>query len=64
MKCNDLRKNVHTLTFAAFQNKILHMKQNCYKYKLRLMKKLGNLLIFLIDLLKDHEESPFRGTDL
>ncbi|KAF4114323.1 hypothetical protein G5714_004546 [Onychostoma macrolepis] len=50
------------------------MKHNCYKYKLRLMKKLGSLLpsirgdlmkeTVLNDLLQEHEESPFNGSDL
>ncbi|XP_051715868.1 uncharacterized protein LOC127494164 isoform X7 [Ctenopharyngodon idella] len=50
------------------------MKQNCYRYKLRLMKKLGSLLpnirgdvmkeTDLNDLLQDHNESPFSEGDL
>ncbi|KAL0154384.1 hypothetical protein M9458_050350, partial [Cirrhinus mrigala] len=74
MKCRDLLKDSPALTFTEFQNKILQMKQNCYKYKLRLMKRLGSLLpnirgdvmkeTELNDLLQEHDESPFRGRDL
>ncbi|XP_056113408.1 NACHT, LRR and PYD domains-containing protein 14-like [Rhinichthys klamathensis goyatoka] len=74
MKCNDLLKDLPALTFTAFHDKILQMKQNCDMYKLRLMKKLGSLLpnicgdvkkeTDLNDLLEEHDESPFRGRDL
>ncbi|XP_050955695.1 verrucotoxin subunit beta-like isoform X2 [Labeo rohita] len=74
MKCSDLLKDSPALTFAEFHDKILQMKQNCYKYKLRLMKKLGSLLpnirgdvmkeTELNDLLQEHNKSPFRGRDL
>ncbi|XP_073688214.1 verrucotoxin subunit beta-like isoform X2 [Garra rufa] len=69
MKCSDLLKDSPALTFAEFKNKILQMKQNCYKYKLTLMKNLRSLLpnirgdvikeSALNDLLQEHEESPF-----
>nr|XP_055073039.1 stonustoxin subunit beta-like [Misgurnus anguillicaudatus] len=72
MKCSDLLKDSSALT--AFNNKILKFKENCYKYKLGLVKKLGSLLpqirgsriddSALIDLLKDHDESPFRESEL
>ncbi|RXN15813.1 verrucotoxin subunit beta-like protein [Labeo rohita] len=74
MKCSDLLKDSPALTFAAFHEQILQMKQNCYKYKLRLMNKLGSLLpnihgdvmeeTTLNDLLQEHEESPFNESDL
>ncbi|ROL41301.1 Interferon-induced very large GTPase 1 [Anabarilius grahami] len=74
MKCSDLLKDSPALTFAAFHDKILQMKHNCYKYKLRLVKTLGCLLpnirgdvmkeTALNDLLQEHDESPFRGHDL
>ncbi|KAK9978869.1 hypothetical protein ABG768_020607 [Culter alburnus] len=74
MKCNDLLKDSPALMFAAFHDKILEMKENCCEYKLRLMKKLGSLLpnirgnvikeTALNELLKEHDESPFRGSDL
>uniref|UniRef100_A0A672K144 Fibronectin type-III domain-containing protein n=1 Tax=Sinocyclocheilus grahami TaxID=75366 RepID=A0A672K144_SINGR len=74
MKCSDLLEDSPALTFAAFHDKILQIKQNCYSYKLRLVKKLGSLLpnirgdvmkeTDLTDLLQEHDESPFRGRDL
>ncbi|KAK9978668.1 hypothetical protein ABG768_020411 [Culter alburnus] len=74
MKWSDFLKDLPALTFAAFHDKIQKMKQNCYMYKLRLMKKLGSLLpnirgnvikeTALNDLLQEHDESPFRGSDL
>ncbi|ROL42723.1 Stonustoxin subunit beta [Anabarilius grahami] len=74
MKCSDLLKDSPALMFAVFHDKILQMKQNCCEYKLRLMKKLGSLLpnirgnvikeTALNELLKEHDESPFRGSDL
>uniref|UniRef100_A0A672PZB7 Verrucotoxin subunit beta-like n=1 Tax=Sinocyclocheilus grahami TaxID=75366 RepID=A0A672PZB7_SINGR len=74
MKCSDLLEDSPAVTFAAFHDKILQMKQNCYKYKLRLVKKLGSLLpnirgdkmkeTALNDLLQEHEESPFNERDL
>ncbi|XP_073720639.1 cytolytic toxin-alpha-like [Misgurnus anguillicaudatus] len=74
MKCRDLLKDSPASTFTPFQNKIVQMKQNCKKYKLSLMKKLSSLLpqirgdkiedTALIDLLKDHHESPFRKSEL
>ncbi len=67
MRCSDLLKDSPALTFAEFQSKILQMKQNCCKYKLRLMKRLGSLLpnirgdvmkeTELNDLLQEHENS-------
>uniref|UniRef100_A0A673M506 Uncharacterized protein n=1 Tax=Sinocyclocheilus rhinocerous TaxID=307959 RepID=A0A673M506_9TELE len=74
MKCSDLLKDSPAVTFAEFHEKIQQMKQNCYKYKLRLMNKLGSLLpnirgdvmreTVLNDLLREHDESPYRGSDL
>ncbi|KAL1255319.1 hypothetical protein QQF64_013380 [Cirrhinus molitorella] len=74
MKCSDLLKDTPALTFALFNDKIQNMKRNCHNYKLSLMKKLGILLpkirgdmekdTALIDLLHEHEDSPFRETDL
>ncbi|KAK2917157.1 hypothetical protein Q8A67_001531 [Cirrhinus molitorella] len=74
MKCSDLLEDSPAVAFAAFHDKILQMKQNCYKYKLRLMKKLGSLLpnicgevineTKLNDFLQEHEESPFSEGDL
>ncbi|KAK7121156.1 hypothetical protein R3I93_022292 [Phoxinus phoxinus] len=74
MKCSDLLEDSPASTFTEFHDKILQMKQNCYMYKLRLMKKLGSLLpnirgdvmkeTDLNDLLEEHDESPFRGRDL
>ncbi len=74
MKCSDLLEDSPAVAFAVFHDKILQMKQNCYKYKLRLMKKLGSLLpnirgdlmkeTALNDLLQEHEESPFNESDL
>ncbi len=74
MKCSDLLEDSPAVAFAAVHDKILQMKQNCYKYKLRLMKKLGSLLpnirgdvmkeTALNDLLQEHEESPFNESDL
>ncbi|XP_048014011.1 uncharacterized protein LOC125246919 isoform X2 [Megalobrama amblycephala] len=74
MKCNDLLKDLPALTFTAFHDKILQMKQNCYMYKLRLVEKLGSLLpnirgdvkkeTDLNDLLQEHDESPFSERDL
>ncbi|XP_026105987.1 stonustoxin subunit beta-like [Carassius auratus] len=74
MKCSDLLNDKPSLAFAGFHNKIMHMKQNCCSYKLSLMKKIGSLLpkirgdfekeTALIDLLRHHDECPFRGSDL
>ncbi|XP_055037262.2 verrucotoxin subunit beta [Misgurnus anguillicaudatus] len=74
MKCSDLLTDSAALTFLQFRNKINDMKQNCYKYKLNLMKDLGSLLpklrgkfleeTALIDLLREHEESPFNRNAL
>ncbi|KAF4116571.1 hypothetical protein G5714_004060 [Onychostoma macrolepis] len=74
MKCSDLLEDSPAVAFAAFHDKILQMKQNCYSYKLRLMKKLGSLLpnirgdlmkdTALNDLLQEHDASPFRRSDL
>ncbi|XP_065150998.1 uncharacterized protein [Paramisgurnus dabryanus] len=74
MECNDLLKETPSLTFAALREKIQHMKQNCYNYKLSFMEKLGALLpkirgdlekhTALLDLLRDHEESSFRASKL
>ncbi|KAK9978716.1 hypothetical protein ABG768_020455 [Culter alburnus] len=74
MKCSDLLEDSPAQMFAAFHDKILQMKQNCYTYKLRLVKKLSSLLpnirgdvkdeSALNDLLKEHDESPFRESDL
>ncbi|XP_058647663.1 uncharacterized protein LOC131549467 [Onychostoma macrolepis] len=73
MRCSDLLKDSPALTFTVFHDKILQMKQNCYKYKLKLMKRLGSLLpnirgdvmkeTALNELLQEHEESPFRRSD-
>uniref|UniRef100_A0A8C1R0U4 Fibronectin type-III domain-containing protein n=2 Tax=Cyprinus carpio TaxID=7962 RepID=A0A8C1R0U4_CYPCA len=74
MKCSDLLEDSPAVAFAAFHDKILQMKQNCYKYKLRLVKKLGSLLpnirgdvmkeTTLNDLLQEHDASPFNDSDL
>ncbi|KAL1279270.1 hypothetical protein QQF64_025943 [Cirrhinus molitorella] len=74
MKCSDLLEDSPAVAFAVFHDKILQMKQNCYKYKLRLMKKLGSLLpnicaevineTALNAFLQEHEESPFSRCDL
>uniref|UniRef100_A0A8C1LTV9 Fibronectin type-III domain-containing protein n=1 Tax=Cyprinus carpio TaxID=7962 RepID=A0A8C1LTV9_CYPCA len=74
MKCSDLLEDSPAVAFAAFHDKILQMKQNCYKWKLRLMKKLCSLLpnirgdvmkeTTLNDLLQEHEKSPFSDSDL
>ncbi|XP_048036032.1 stonustoxin subunit beta-like isoform X2 [Megalobrama amblycephala] len=74
MKCSDLLEDSPASTLTAFQDKILQMKQNCYMYKLSLMKKLGSLLpnirgdvkkeTDLNDLLQDHNKSPFSERDL
>ncbi|KAL1250780.1 hypothetical protein QQF64_018576, partial [Cirrhinus molitorella] len=74
MKSSDLLKDSPALTFTSFHDQILQMKQNCYKYKLNLVNKLSSLLpnirgnvmkeTALNDLLKEHDESPFRGQDL
>ncbi|KAL1279490.1 hypothetical protein QQF64_026163 [Cirrhinus molitorella] len=74
IKCSDLLEDSPAVAFAAFHDKILQMKQNCCKYKLRLMKKLGSLLpnicgevineTELNDFLHEHEESPFRRSYL
>ncbi|XP_016359682.1 uncharacterized protein LOC107702019 [Sinocyclocheilus anshuiensis] len=74
MRCSDLLKDSPALTFIVFHDNILQMKQNCYKYKLKLMKRLGSLLpnirgdvmkeTALNELLQEHEESPFRRSDL
>ncbi|KAK2871445.1 hypothetical protein Q8A67_023972 [Cirrhinus molitorella] len=74
MKCIDLLKDTPSLAFAGFHNKIMLFKQNCCAYKLTFMKKLGSLLpkirgdmekeTALFDLLLNHEECPFRGSDL
>ncbi|XP_026114893.1 verrucotoxin subunit beta isoform X1 [Carassius auratus] len=74
MKCSDLLEDSPAAAFAAFHDKIQQMKQNCYKYKLRLMKKLCSVLpnirgdvmkeTTLNDLLQEHKESPFNDRDL
>ncbi|KAG1944428.1 verrucotoxin subunit beta-like [Pimephales promelas] len=74
MKCSDLLTDTPASTFTAFHDKINDMKKNCYQCRLSLMKKLGNLLpkirgkftedTALIDLLRDHEQSPFEGSAL
>ncbi|XP_026131653.1 uncharacterized protein LOC113111263 isoform X1 [Carassius auratus] len=74
MRCSDLLKDSPALTFTAFHDKIQQMKQNCFKYKLKLMKRLGSLLpnirgdllneTTLDKLLQEHEDSPFRRSDL
>ncbi|XP_051978499.1 cytolytic toxin-alpha-like [Xyrauchen texanus] len=71
MKCNDLLKDSPAEAFTTFHDTIQDMKQNCSNYKLRLMETLGSLLpsirgdmildTALTDLLKHHDESPFRG---
>ncbi|XP_048018596.1 verrucotoxin subunit beta-like [Megalobrama amblycephala] len=74
MKCSDLLEDSPAQMFAEFHDKIQQMKQNCYTYKLRLVKKLSSLLpdihgevmkeTVLYDLLQEHDESPFRESDL
>ncbi|XP_058620585.1 verrucotoxin subunit beta-like [Onychostoma macrolepis] len=74
MKCSDLLTDMPALTFTAFHDKISDMKKNCYQCRLSLMKKLGSLLpqirgkfiedTALINLLNDHEESPFERSAL
>uniref|UniRef100_A0A8C2KNK8 Si:dkey-79i2.4 n=1 Tax=Cyprinus carpio TaxID=7962 RepID=A0A8C2KNK8_CYPCA len=74
MKCSDLLKDTPSLAFAEFCDKIMHMKQNCSNYKLSFMKKVGSLIpkirgdiekeTALTELLLEHEECPFRGSDL
>ncbi|XP_026066531.1 uncharacterized protein LOC113048846 isoform X2 [Carassius auratus] len=74
MKCSDLLNDTPSLAFAGFGDKIMHMKQNCSNYKLNFIKKVGSLLpkirgdiekeTALTELLHDHEEGPFRGSDL
>ncbi|XP_016407477.1 stonustoxin subunit beta-like [Sinocyclocheilus rhinocerous] len=74
MKCSDLLTDMPALTFTAFHDKINDMKKNCYQCRLSLIKKLGSLLpkirgkfiedTALIDLLNDHEESPFERNTL
>uniref|UniRef100_A0A8C1VBD0 SNTX thioredoxin-like domain-containing protein n=1 Tax=Cyprinus carpio TaxID=7962 RepID=A0A8C1VBD0_CYPCA len=74
MKCSDLLEDSPAVAFVAFHDKILQMKQNCCKYKLRLMKKLCSLLpnirgdvmkeTTLNDLLQEHDASPFNDNDL
>ncbi len=74
MRCRDLLKDSPALTFTVFHDTILQMKQNCYKYKLRLKERLGSLLpnirgdvmkvTALNDLLQEHEESPFSENGL
>ncbi len=74
MKCSDLLEDSPALAFVSFHDQILQMKQNCYKHKLKFMKKLGSLLpnirgdvmkeTALNDLLQEHEESPFNESDL
>uniref|UniRef100_A0A673KJH5 Verrucotoxin subunit beta-like n=1 Tax=Sinocyclocheilus rhinocerous TaxID=307959 RepID=A0A673KJH5_9TELE len=74
MRCRDLLKDSPASSFTAFHDTILQMKQNCYKYKLKLTKRLGSLLpnirgdvmkeTALNELLQEHEESPFRRSEL
>ncbi|XP_056119688.1 stonustoxin subunit beta [Rhinichthys klamathensis goyatoka] len=74
MKCSDLLTDTPASTFTAFHDKINDMKKNCYQCRLSLMKTLGSLLpkirgkfiedTSLIDLLRDHEESPFERSAL
>uniref|UniRef100_A0A8C1XST7 SNTX thioredoxin-like domain-containing protein n=1 Tax=Cyprinus carpio TaxID=7962 RepID=A0A8C1XST7_CYPCA len=74
MRISDLLKDSLASTFTVFHDKILQMKENCYKYKLRLVEKLGSLLpnirgdmmkeTALNELLQEHEESPFSKSDL
>uniref|UniRef100_A0A8C2BDI5 Fibronectin type-III domain-containing protein n=1 Tax=Cyprinus carpio TaxID=7962 RepID=A0A8C2BDI5_CYPCA len=74
MKCIDLLTDTPALTFTEFHDKINDMKKNCYQCRLSLMKKLGSLLpqirgkfiedTALIDLLNDHEKSPFEKNAL
>ncbi|XDV48158.1 hypothetical protein PO909_017624 [Leuciscus waleckii] len=74
MKCSDLLTDTPASTFTAFHDKINGMKKNCYQCRLSLMSKLGSLLpnirgkfiedTALIDLLQDHEESPFERNAL
>ncbi|XP_048030515.1 uncharacterized protein LOC125257817 isoform X3 [Megalobrama amblycephala] len=74
MKCSDLLTDTPASTFTAFHDKINDMKKNCYRCRLSLVKKLGSLLpkirgkfiedSALIDLLQEHEESPFERSAL
>ncbi|XP_077075327.1 uncharacterized protein LOC143726271 [Siphateles boraxobius] len=74
MKCSDLLTDTPASTFTAFHDKINDMKKNCCQCRLSLMKTLGSLLpkirgkfiedTALIDLLHDHEESPFERSAL
>uniref|UniRef100_A0A673GS20 Uncharacterized protein n=1 Tax=Sinocyclocheilus rhinocerous TaxID=307959 RepID=A0A673GS20_9TELE len=74
MKCSDLLTDTPALRFSAFHDKINDMKKNCYQCRLSLMKKLGSLLpkirgkfiedTALIDLLNDHQQSPFERSAL
>ncbi|KTF85713.1 hypothetical protein cypCar_00011962 [Cyprinus carpio] len=74
MKCSDLLTDTPAWTFTEFHDKINDMKKNCYQCRLSLMKKLGSLLpkirgkfiedSALIDLLNDHEKSPFERSAL
>ncbi|XP_048031494.1 uncharacterized protein LOC125258551 [Megalobrama amblycephala] len=74
MKCSDLLTDTSASTFTAFHDKINDMKKNCYQCRLSLVKKLGSLLpkirgkfiedSALIDLLHEHEESPFERSAL
>ncbi|XP_050959785.1 stonustoxin subunit beta-like [Labeo rohita] len=74
MKCSDLLKDSPALMFAEFQNKIQQLNKNCNQYKLGLVEKLSSLLpnirgdmmkeTELNNLLQEHDESPFRRSDL
>ncbi|KAK9952924.1 hypothetical protein ABG768_016952 [Culter alburnus] len=74
MKCSDLLTDTPASTFTAFHDKVNDMKKNCYQCRLSLVKKLGSLLpkirgkfiedSALIDLLHEHEESPFERSAL
>ncbi|KAK7123304.1 hypothetical protein R3I93_021653 [Phoxinus phoxinus] len=74
MKCSDLLTDTPASAFTAFLDKINDMKKNCYQCRLSLVRKLGSLLpkirgkfiedTALIDLLRDHEKSPFERSAL
>ncbi|CAM4724268.1 unnamed protein product [Leuciscus chuanchicus] len=74
MKCSDLLTDTPASTFTAFHDKINDMKKNCYQCRLSLIKKLGSLLpkirgkfiedTALLNLLYDHQESPFERSAL
>ncbi|XP_063049338.1 uncharacterized protein LOC134443507 [Engraulis encrasicolus] len=73
MRCNDLLKDRAATTFTVVEEKIQTFMQNCLKYKLEFVQKLGSELPLirggkeesaLSDILKAHEKSPFNSKDL